>query len=520
MPLVTTTGLAYPTSGSGSAARRTPINDMNYTATASDRLIAYTALSASRVVTLPAAASFYPGQRLAVIDESGFCSNSRQISLAPVGFDLINGVAAVSVISSAFGYLELESEGISKWTIIDAAIAPSANALLKVNNLSDVSDIGISRRTLFALKGYDTEAYAGSEFTQIASLLSAAASDTPFIYRASSHFGIIKDNAPLNYFGTHAAFVVQQRDSLGAGANILTPGAVFQFSSTGDGVVNAASNLSQTIWLGLYSVMTKTGDGSGQAFTATGQLGAYGTGLYNEIGLFQGSAANIGSLHGTMSGVEMALFDSPDNGVTHFDTTMNSVVGRVARFHNGASPCNNFFASSEGTIAPNSVLALNALGLKTWLRFLDLKDGIATTGQAILLPNNHSLAWMSSGGTPTAGMFVSGVDELWMATNSGISFANASLSVAFRIQPIVSAVNHVQANPSITGSPVSLQALGSDTNIDLTLAPKGAGFFNIGNATLSASATAGVNGAPPAQVSGYSKEKRNGAIVLIPYYNP
>jgi hypothetical protein len=54
---------------------RTPISDTNYTALATDRTVAYTALTAARMVTLPAASTFPAGAHLTVIDEAGMFGN-------------------------------------------------------------------------------------------------------------------------------------------------------------------------------------------------------------------------------------------------------------------------------------------------------------------------------------------------------------------------------------------------------------------------------------------------------------
>ena len=50
---------------------RTPVADAAYGALTTDRLIAYTSLTASRVVSLPTSASYPTGTRLLVIDEFG-----------------------------------------------------------------------------------------------------------------------------------------------------------------------------------------------------------------------------------------------------------------------------------------------------------------------------------------------------------------------------------------------------------------------------------------------------------------
>ena len=99
-------------------AQRTTVADASYTALPSDRTIAYTALTAARVVTLPAASAYPTGTQLLVVDEAGACSATNTITLSRVGADTING-ASTAILAFAFGYMALESNGAGKWTQVD-----------------------------------------------------------------------------------------------------------------------------------------------------------------------------------------------------------------------------------------------------------------------------------------------------------------------------------------------------------------------------------------------------------------
>jgi hypothetical protein len=111
---------------------RTQVSDGNYTALTTDRTIAYSTLTASRIVSLPTASSYPTGTRLLVVDESGACSASKTIALTASGSDLIDGTSTAA-INSAYGYLALQSNGANKWTTVDqvgaAAGVASVNAL-------------------------------------------------------------------------------------------------------------------------------------------------------------------------------------------------------------------------------------------------------------------------------------------------------------------------------------------------------------------------------------------------------
>lgn len=97
---------------------RTQVSDGNYTALTTDRTIAYITLTASRIVSLPAASTYPGGSRLLVVDESGNCSATDTITLSANGSDLIDG-AANAVIATPYGYVALECNTANKWTIVD-----------------------------------------------------------------------------------------------------------------------------------------------------------------------------------------------------------------------------------------------------------------------------------------------------------------------------------------------------------------------------------------------------------------
>lgn len=97
---------------------RTAVNDANYTCTTIDRIIAYTAITAARVVTLPPANSLPPGFTMRVQDESGSAGATNTISVARAGTDKINGSASnLVVVNTARGGAEAETDGVSNWTV-------------------------------------------------------------------------------------------------------------------------------------------------------------------------------------------------------------------------------------------------------------------------------------------------------------------------------------------------------------------------------------------------------------------
>lgn len=97
---------------------RTPVSDTAYTVLVTDRMVAYTALTAARVVTLPASSLFPLGTRLLIVDETGNCSVTKTLAVGANGTDVIDG-AASAVVNQAYGFIGLESNQSGHWTTID-----------------------------------------------------------------------------------------------------------------------------------------------------------------------------------------------------------------------------------------------------------------------------------------------------------------------------------------------------------------------------------------------------------------
>jgi hypothetical protein len=104
---------------------RTAVSDVSYAVLAADRSVAYTALTAARSISLPAASAYPIGTPLILFDESGGCSAINALTVARAGADTIDG-AASAVIATPYGYVVLESNGSSKWTIIDQSLGSMA----------------------------------------------------------------------------------------------------------------------------------------------------------------------------------------------------------------------------------------------------------------------------------------------------------------------------------------------------------------------------------------------------------
>ena len=121
----------------GSSPTRTAVADASYTVLTTDRNVAYTAITAARTVTLCAASAYPVGYRLSVFDESGAVTATNSVTIQRAGSDTIDGATSAS-LTSAYGVLALESNGSSKWTVIDQS--PSNLAAVGIGTAADPSN--------------------------------------------------------------------------------------------------------------------------------------------------------------------------------------------------------------------------------------------------------------------------------------------------------------------------------------------------------------------------------------------
>lgn len=99
-------------SGVPTTAVRTTVNNTNYSITAKDAIVAVTALSASRTLTLPPASSVTSGWQVVIKDESGSCSGGTTITIAGT----IDGATNL-VLNTAYAKAVVYSNG-TNWSRI------------------------------------------------------------------------------------------------------------------------------------------------------------------------------------------------------------------------------------------------------------------------------------------------------------------------------------------------------------------------------------------------------------------
>lgn len=115
--------------------RRTTVNNSAYTILNTDLVVAQIGtMSTARIFTLPAANTMEPGSKIIVIDESGTVTTTNKITISRASTDTING-ATSKEITSAYGFLVLECDGLSKWTLLNKEQATTTNqGIVYLNN--------------------------------------------------------------------------------------------------------------------------------------------------------------------------------------------------------------------------------------------------------------------------------------------------------------------------------------------------------------------------------------------------
>lgn len=102
---------------------RVEVADTDYTVTQTNGLlIAYTSLTASRVINLPASSASI-GQIIQIVDETGSCSPAIYLTLVPNGTDSINGKSAL-ILNFPYASTSIENNGAGKWSVVSPNTQP------------------------------------------------------------------------------------------------------------------------------------------------------------------------------------------------------------------------------------------------------------------------------------------------------------------------------------------------------------------------------------------------------------
>lgn len=146
---------------------------------------------------------------------------------------------------------------------------------------------------------------------------------------------------------------------------------------------------------------------------------------------------------------------------------------------------------------------------------LDGTNGITGSGVAIEMAKGHVMRWMfgsgNQGASITSSVSNSSAEQSLQLTDMGLLFRNAPSKNLLQVDVSNTFVNGINIVPGVSGSRVSVKAIGDDTNVDLAFESKGAGNLDFRNVTVTG--TAGAQ-------AGYFTVKVNGSTLKIPVYNP
>lgn len=124
-------------------------------------------------------------------------------------------------------------------------------------------------------------------------------------------------------------------------------------------------------------------------------------------------------------------------------------------------------------------------------------DGVSGVGTAIQFAKGHSMVWTAtSSGLATSQISSNTANYLneqqIQFTDNGLLVTDGSGLTQFRVNRGVNgAANYIMTNAADTGFAPAIQAIGTDTNVDLALIPQAAGYLSFGNYTAGTFAQTG-----------------------------
>ena len=302
--------------------QRSQANDANYSMIATDRVIAFIAITAARTVSLVAASSFQQGATLFVFDELGGCSATNTITLNRAGSDTIDGSTSVAV-SVAYGFIGLQSNGANKWTVVTSA-GPSATT----PNMDSAAAIGSSLTYARADHAHPSDtsraALAGSTFTGALVAAAGATFLAPLKLQSGTNLTTPAAGA-FEYDGNVGYFTVQasERGVIPAEQFILLTGAYTLTSQTAaQALFNTTTNSAVTLATGTYqfecmfalNAMSATSGTFGFALGGAATIAAYWTSLA-AMGSSLATATATNTTYNNNSAANAALTPNSTNGV-------------------------------------------------------------------------------------------------------------------------------------------------------------------------------------------------------------
>lgn len=173
-----------------------------------------------------------------------------------------------------------------------------------------------------------------------------------------------------------------------------------------------------------------------------------------------------------------ATFDTPASTVA---TNPDGSAGAPAFSFTSDTNTGMYLIGADNLgFSAGGVVGLSIQTVSSGVNYVELTPAVTTASPIIA----------ASGSDTNIGMRIRSKGD-----TSDIVFENGSGDTLFTVDAIASAVNSLTVTPSVTTADVSLDAVGSDTNIDIAVNPKGTGGVVVGAATGGGQGTDTVNAA-------------------------
>jgi hypothetical protein len=350
---------------------RHAVADAAYTVAAGISTVAYTALTAARVVTLPAASSFAAGQQLLVVDESGACSATNTLTATRAGSDAING-ATTAVLSTAYAYLALESNGSNAWTIVDqstlsmaqqaaSAVAISGGAI-NGTTIGATTPAAVTATTLSLAR----HAVADAAYTVAAGVSTVA-------YTSITAARIVALPAASSFAAGQQVLIVDESGACSATKTITA-------SRAGSDAINGATS---AVIASAYGYLCLESNGS-NAWTVVDQ---------NQVAMIGDSG----------SGGAAGYVPAPPSGSAAYNEVLGaggSWVGPMAGFRNRI--INGAMAIDQRGVS-SSAASVTGYISGTTLTVTAVTSGVLVTGQALSATGMTAGTYITALGTGTGG---------------------------------------------------------------------------------------------------------------------
>lgn len=232
-------------------------------------------------------------------------------------------------------------------------------------------------------------------------------------------------------------------------------------------------------------------DSNGNAimsFTGTASAAAYFT-VLNDV------AGSGPELRAASSSSDSQIYLTPKGAGVLYIYGSSSQTSRTIQAHSSATNVDlNLATKGTGVVNINGVAAVTISGTQT-LTNKTITSGkydhiYDTNGNRIIRFSPTSSAvnyiWVANSATGLAPNITCGGSDtdisMWLASKGTgeFFFANDASAIQFKIGNVTSAVNYLRAKGGITTAAAVLEAIGSDTNIDVNIVGKGTGVVKAG----------------------------------------